>query len=107
LQAEHNSQHYITVLSPLESSKTSLADNEDPCGIDRFVLRSSLVSAPKTFGGLLGTQVIHVVNRYSIVNETGRDIEIASDYGLGTQVSIRSASWPQPFHFDDSKPIRF
>jgi hypothetical protein len=107
LQAEQNSQHDITVLAPKEDSAISSSDNDDPRGFNRFVLRSNMVTAPERFGGLLGTKLIHVVNRYSIVNETGRDIEISSDYGHDTRVSVRAARWPQPFHFDDSRPIRF
>jgi hypothetical protein len=107
LQAERNSQHDITVLAPKESSILNSSGSDDPRGVDRFVLRSNIVNAPERFGGLLGTKLIHVVNRYSIVNEIGRDIEIVSDYGHGAPVLVRAVGWPQPFHFDDSRPIQF
>lgn len=107
LQAGRNSQHDITVLAPHESSMLKSSDSDDPRGIERFVLRSNIVNVPERFGGKLGTKLIHVVNRYSIVNEIGRDIEIASDNERRTPVLVRAVGWPQPYHFDDSRPIRF
>jgi hypothetical protein len=104
LQAEQNSQHDTTVLSYEESAK---ADSNDQGRFDRFVLRSSIMKAPESFGGHLGTTLIHIVNRYAIINEIGRDIEIMSDNDNGNSFLLRAASRPQPFHFDDSKPIRF
>ena len=107
LKAEQNSQYDITVLAPQEYREKVSMENEDPRTYDRFVIRSNMVNAPERFGGLLGTKLIHIVNRYSIVNEIGRDIEIASENGQGGSVLVRAAGWPQPFHFDDSRPIRF
>jgi hypothetical protein len=104
LQRGRNSQHDTTVLSFNDPSK---ADSEDQGRFDRFVLRSSITRAPKSFGGKLGTMLIHVVNRYAIINEIGRDIEIMSDHNSGISLLVRATSRPQSFHFDDSKPIRF
>eukprot|EP00980_Cylindrotheca_fusiformis_P009341 scaffold2047_cov129-Cylindrotheca_fusiformis.AAC.20 len=97
-------QHDTTVISFNDPSKDI---SEDQGRFDRFVLRSSIMPAPTKFGGNLGTMLIHVVNRYGIINEIGRDIEIVSDLSSGTSLLVRATSRPQPFHFDDSKPIRF
>jgi hypothetical protein len=107
LQAGQNSIHDITVLSRKESSMTTSLDGDDSHGFDRLLLRSCIVTAPERFGGLLGTKLIQVVNSFSVLNETGRDIEIIEDSGRGTQVVIKASGFPQPFHFDDSKAIRF
>ncbi len=106
LQAERLSQYDITVLAPNVEKDERGPDAEDIRSFDRFVLRSKVLTAPEKFGGKLGTKLIHVVNRYCILNETGRDVEIASDYGLGLSVLVRGTGIPQPFHFDDTSPIR-
>ena len=106
LQAERNSQYEITVLAPKIERDEKGHDGDDIRSFDRFVLRSKVVTAPERFGGRLGTTLIHVMNRYSILNEMGRDIEIAADYELGSAVLVRGTAIPQPFHFDDSSPIR-
>jgi hypothetical protein len=106
LQAERASQYEITVLAPRIEKTERGREADDFSGFDRYVLRSKVVPAPERFGGRLGTKLIHIVNRYSILNETGRDVEIASDYGLGSAVVVRGTGIPQPFHCDDSSPMR-
>jgi len=107
LRVPDDSHYDITVLAHQDSSYAKTEDSDDLNRYNRFVLRSSIVNAPTKFGGCMGTKLIHIVNRYSIINQTGRDIEIASDYGRAGHILVRSAKWPQPFHFDDSRPIRF
>jgi hypothetical protein len=104
LQSGRNLQHDTTVLSFIDQSKTY---PEEQGQFDRFVLRSSMKPAPDTFGGGLGTMLIHVVNRYAIINEIGRDIEILQGHEEGASLLVRASSRPQPFHFDVSKAIRF
>lgn len=107
LQAERDSHHDITVLAPKVEKDERGPEADDIRSYERFILRSKVIAAPARFGGALGTNLIHVVNRYSILNEIGRDIEIASDYELSSTVLVRGTSIPQPFHFDVSSPIRF
>lgn len=106
LQSEGRSQHDITVLAPKSEKNENVSSADDLRGFDRFMLQSNVVSAPERFGGLVGTKLIHIVNRYSILNETGRDFEIASDFSNATVVLVRATGIPHPFHFDDSRPLR-
>ncbi len=107
LQGGQKARHDLSVLTPKDVSSSEDLDTDDPRGFDRLVLRSSLVNAPTRFGGHLGTKLIHIVNRYSISNETGRDIEIVPGTGFGSHLLVRATTRPEPFHFDDSRPIRF
>lgn len=107
LQVGRKTRHDLTVLTPDEISSNNNTNKDDNNVLDRLVLRSSIMHANDRFGGHLGTKLIHIVNRYSISNETGRDIEISSDAGSGSNLIINATSSPQPFHFDDSRSIRF
>jgi hypothetical protein len=100
-------QHDITVLSRVNAADNLSISSDDPRSFDRLVLRSRVVNATEKFGGSLGTKLIHVVNRYAVLNETGRDIEIDSNGGTQANISVNASSHPQPFHFDDSRPVRF
>lgn len=71
-----------------------------------FALRSRIVSAPRLFGGHLGTRIIHIVCRYAIVNELGREIEILSRSTRQRSLLIKADGRPRPFHLDDTEPIR-
>jgi hypothetical protein len=104
LLSDQAAQHDITVLSPLELSNA--AESSDASDSFRYVLRSRTIHAPERFGGNL-TKLIHVVNRWAIVNELGRDIEIATEYGRNIPFLVKAVGRAQPFHFDDSSPIRF
>eukprot|EP00934_Nitzschia_sp_Nitz4_P009488 Nitzschia sp. Nitz4//scaffold8_size234185//25292//37594//NITZ4_001234-RA/size234185-snap-gene-0.4-mRNA-1//1//CDS//3329559737//9478//frame0 len=106
IQTDGGSRHDITVLAPKSSTEDQLSTGDDIRGYDRFVLQSNVVPAPERFGGLLGTKLVHVVNRYSILNETGRDMEISTGSTNASVVLVRATGVPQPFHFDDSRPIR-
>ena len=104
LQAERPSSHDITVLDPkLEDERSS--DVDEIGSFDRFMLRSRVVTAPERFGGRLGTKLVHIVNRYSILNETGRDVEVASEYEFASPTIVRGTGVPHPFHFDDNSPL--
>jgi hypothetical protein len=107
LVSGQKSQHDLTVVTPNNFSDSQGTTNDDPRSFDRLVLRSSVVKAPDKFGGHLGTKLVHIVNRYAVANETGRDIEIDSNGGYGAQSCVSATSCPQPFHFDDLRPIRF
>ncbi len=72
-----------------------------------YALRSRILPAPLRFGGALGTKILHIVNRFEIVNETGRDIEILVDGIKGVSVIYKAERLLRPFHFDDLGPIRF
>jgi hypothetical protein len=107
LQGGQKARHDLSVLTPKDVSGSEDFNIDDPRGFDRLVLRSSIVNASTRFGGHLGTKLIHIVNRYSISNETGRDIEIVPGTGIGSHLLVRATTRPEPFHFDDSRPIRF
>uniref|UniRef100_A0A7S4AAW7 Vacuolar protein sorting-associated protein 13 VPS13 adaptor binding domain-containing protein n=1 Tax=Pseudo-nitzschia australis TaxID=44445 RepID=A0A7S4AAW7_9STRA len=107
LQVGQKARHDITVLIPDEISSNHKSKSDDGQCFDRLVLRSSIVDANNRFGGQLGTKLIHIVNRYLISNETGRDIEIAANTGSSTNLIVSATTSPQPFHFDDSRQIRF
>lgn len=107
LQGVEKTRYDLSVLTPQDMGSGGNLDTDNPRGFDRLVLRSSIVNAPTRFGGQLGTKLIHIVNRYSIWNETGRDIEIVPVAGFGSSIVVRATTRPEPFHFDDSRPIRF
>ncbi len=107
LQSDRKTRHDVTVLTPDEDSETNNANNDEGQSFHRLVLRSNMMNANYRFGGKFGTKLIHIVNRYSISNETGRDIEIASNAGSGSTLIVSATTQPQSFHFDDSRELRF
>lgn len=78
------------------------SDVEDP-----FALRARLVRAPDALGGIHGTKLIHIVCRYAVVNELGREIEIQDSSSRLAPIVVPADGRPRPFHFDDSSPLRF
>lgn len=74
---------------------------------DTFALRSRLVQAPTSFGGRYGTRFVHVVCRYAIVNQLGREIEISGTDAESKPTTVAPGFHPTPIHFNDTKPIRF
>ena len=107
LQIGGKSRYDLTVLTPDDKSGNSKTPNDEGQCFGRLVLRSIVTNANERFGGNLGTKLIHIVNRYSISNETGRDIEIAANCKSSSNLIVNATSKPQPFHFDDSREIRF
>lgn len=105
LHAEGQTIHDVTVLDP-RIDEERLSEGEDFQNFDRLILRSRILAAPSRFGGQLGAKLVHVVNRYSILNETGRDVEIASEYELSSPAVVRGTGVSQPFHFDENSPMR-
>ncbi|CAB9505998.1 protein sorting-associated protein 13C [Seminavis robusta] len=95
----------VTVMPPVGYLKSSTGDLTDT--LEPLALRSRVVSAPDKFGGKLGTKLVHVVCRYAIVNELGREVEIIAEHSHGKPVLIRADGRPTPFHFDDTGPIQF
>lgn len=100
LTMNDSSYHDTTVFS---GSKHSLAP---AYAHEAFALRSRLVHTPTTLGGMFGTKILHVVCRYGVVNELGRDIEIC-EWNKEHQTTFKADTRPRPFHFDDSSPIQF
>jgi len=98
LRAPDNKLTDVTVMPPGGNRNS----NFEP-----FALCTRVVSAPFKFGGKHGTKIVHVVCRYAIVNELGREIELIAEKSRGTPVLIRADGKPKPFHFDDSGPIQF
>lgn len=95
--------HDITVFSGDPSNTKAVDHDESESRI--FSFRASIIAAPDRFGGKLGTKLIHIRNRFSVLNEMGRDIEI--ECGDKAPAVIKASSSPRPFHFDDSSPMRF
>jgi len=109
LNLRESSYHDTAVQPPprlqtLSGRRTSgVSDVAEP-----FALRSRLARAPDSLGGFLGTKILHIVCRYAIINEIGRDIEILSGRaGEGMPILVKADGRARPFHFDDLKPIRF
>jgi hypothetical protein len=91
---------------------TMLLDNRDFVGgvaeaLEPLAIRTRIIAAPEEFGGIHGTKLIHVVSRYRIVNEMGREIEVIAEYGEGIPMVVGVDGRPVPFHFDGTSPIRF
>jgi len=78
-----------------------VADRMEP-----LALHAKVAEAPKEIGGSL-TRIIHIFNRYEVVNNLGRDIEILADQNHSIARTVPSDGHPIPYHFDDSNPIRF
>lgn len=89
--------------------QSGLSDLGGPSSSDLepLALRSEVVKAPSKCGGSHGTRIVHIFNRYKIINEMGRDLELIAGHGRGEPVTIEATGYPVPFHFDDSSPIRF
>jgi hypothetical protein len=74
---------------------------------DAYALRSRLLSAPAFFGGHYGTKLVHVVCRYAVINDLGREIEIMGYEIESRPTSVFPTSRLTPIHFNDTRPIRF
>jgi hypothetical protein len=107
LNVPDNSSSNVLVPPP-----TVLLDSRDFVGgvaeaLEPLAIRTRIIAAPEEFGGIHGTKLIHVVSRYSIVNEMGREIEVIAEYGKGIPMVVGVDGRPVPFHFDGTSPIRF
>jgi SHR-binding domain of vacuolar-sorting associated protein 13 len=86
-----NTNQDTTVLPPGDSA-------------ERFALCTRILRAPSAFGGHLGTRLIHLVCRFLVVNELGRDIEVASgSHTRECATVIKADGRPRPFHFYGSE----
>jgi SHR-binding domain of vacuolar-sorting associated protein 13 len=82
-----NRNQDTTVLPPRDST-------------ERFALCSRILRAPSAFGGHFGTRLIHIVCRFLVVNELGREIEVASGSQTRNRATVIKADGrPRPFHF--------
>lgn len=103
-----SSYHDTAVMPP---SRLLSATGEDKLGasdvVEPFALRSRVVRAADTMGGAFGTKLVHIVCRYSVVNEMGREIEVVGVKGQHSPLIIQADGRPRPFHFDDSGAVRF
>jgi hypothetical protein len=88
--------YYDTTVSSVKAEK-----------VETFALRARFAPAPEVFGGAFGTKIVHIVCRYEVVNELGREIEIFSGSRRSPLTEISADGRLRPFHFDDSRPIRF
>ena len=100
---DQTAEHDITVYTH-ESPLTEAVDR-DESESRRYSFRASIVPAPVRFGGKLGTRLIHIRNRFSVLNEMGRDIEI--ECGDSPPAVVKASASPRPFHFDVASPMRF
>lgn len=82
-------------------------DGTSSSDLEPLALRAEIVKAPSRCGGARGTRIVHIFNRYKIINEMGRDIEIISGTGRVEPITIEATNYPVAFHVDDSCPIRF
>jgi len=107
LAMDDNSYRDTTVLPPPLNGVRSDDRLLEAETFKPFALRTRLLPAPQTFGGVFGTKIIHVVCRYVVVNELGREIEIRGWQKEARPTIVSADTGPRPFHFDDSGPIHF
>lgn len=108
LNMREKSYHDTAVLPPSKLFTTAGKEKRGESDVtEAFALRSRVLKASESMGGSFGTKLVHVVCRYAVVNELGRDIEIVGDRGQRAPIVIYADGRPRPFHFDDSGPIRF
>ncbi|GMH83588.1 hypothetical protein TrVE_jg11366 [Triparma verrucosa] len=76
-------------------------------------LCTMVVPAPRSLGGDLGVKLVCLVNRYTLINFVGREMEIiACEKGGGGTVQGRSTMMPSgmetkvPLHFNDNMCVR-
>jgi len=105
LTLNENAYHDTMVLPPSYSFKKS--QSSLPEVLQPFALRARIVKAPNAFGGMFGTKIVHIVCRYAVVNELGREIEICGLQKEAQPVTFSADEGPRPFHFDDTGPIHF
>jgi hypothetical protein len=100
--------YHDTYVQPARRSSVHDHSNTDHDSFEPFALRSRLVRAPESLGGLLGTKIMHFFCRYSILNELGRDIEIKTcGLSRGAPCVVKSDCWQKPFHIEDSRFVSF
>jgi len=104
LTLRYNSHHDTTVLPPSWDLVVHEDKSDSQTELDPFALRSRIVRAPNSLGGNLGTKLVHIVCRYVVVNDLGRDVEIT---GGAAPTIVKADTRPVPFHFEDSGSIRF
>ena len=96
----------LEVLGPqdlLGLGKPDSADSPEP-----LALRCRIVPAPSVLGSSRGTKIVHLFSRYTVVNELGCDIEIAtSRSGRGRPETIEADGRAKALHFNDTHPISF
>lgn len=105
LNADDGSDHDATILPPTSLFVSVDDASQPPDAREAYAVRARLLKAPDVFGGHLGTRIVHVVCRYAVINELGRDLEVAGNDTIST--IVHADGRPVPFHFDDSAPIRF
>lgn len=74
---------------------------------EAFSLHTRIVLAPRVLGGIHGTKLVHVVCRYTVINELGREIEICGSTGNRLPISVVADGHARPFHFDDLGTLQF
>ena len=96
--------HHLLV----HSCQTSSDDSISRKYAQSMALNCRILAAPDNIGGKFGTRLIHVVNRYNLVNLLGRDIEVMVDDNIESSfdITILSSEEKIAFHFDDKNLIR-
>lgn len=107
LTMDNNACFDISIPPPLKIYTSAAkilgaSDAEEP-----FALRARSMQAPEALGGSHGTRLIHIVCRFAIVNDLGQAIEILDSSSQFSPIIIPADGRPRPFHFDDSRPLRF
>ena len=104
LRARDNKKQDIFVRPPRRlpwmNSKQKAEQRQDP-----LALSSRILPAPERLGGRFGTRLLHVVNRYYIINCLDQDVEVVTKRSQ-SPVSVRADNDPLPFHFYDSSTVR-
>lgn len=91
-----------TLLNGTGGETRGSADAREP-----FALRSCVMRAPEALGGNFGTKLVHVVYRYAIVNELGREIEVSCGPEQIVSNDFHADGREKPFHFNGPGSIRF
>jgi hypothetical protein len=110
LSTERNRFHDTTVSAPIRSAHPNAGESEIKAwdaASQPSALRFRFFRASQAFGGNFGTKLVHVICRYEIINATGRELELIGAFKRSTPTMIEADGKPHPFHFDDSRPVRF
>lgn len=104
LRARDNKKQDIFVRPPRRlpwmAPKQKSEQRQEPLALSSRILR-----APERLGGRFGTRLLHVVNRYYLINFLDQDVEIVTKRSQ-TPISVRADNDPLPFHFYDSSTVR-
>eukprot|EP00562_Extubocellulus_spinifer_P016440 CAMPEP_0178577680 /NCGR_PEP_ID=MMETSP0697-20121206/21133_1 /TAXON_ID=265572 /ORGANISM="Extubocellulus spinifer, Strain CCMP396" /LENGTH=4375 /DNA_ID=CAMNT_0020212987 /DNA_START=145 /DNA_END=13272 /DNA_ORIENTATION=+ len=104
LRVPENKKQDVSVRPP-RKLPWSAAKQTSQQYLEPLALRSRMTLAPERLGGRFGTKLVHIVNRYSLVNLLDQDLEVVARRSRNTAV-VRVGGNPLPFHFSDNGTIR-